>query len=101
MGFRSDFWFGSIPGDQTTPGGIGNVVFRNITSPNATGSSISNDILLYGWHKEGTPDKYIENVTFENVSIMGHLLNNINSPYICTNNTAGLDLVKNVKFINH
>lgn len=98
LGFKPDFWFGTLKGDQSTPGGISNVTFRNITSPNTTGSAISNDILLYGWHKDGTPDKFVENITFDNVVIQGKHINKADSPYIYTNNTPALKLVRNLKF---
>ncbi len=100
MGFKGDFWFGSIQGDQSFPGGISGVTFRNITAPSNSGSSIANQIHLYGWHKEGTPDKFVENITFDKVVIEGQLLENENSPYIVTNNTPELQLVKDLKFLN-
>ena len=48
LGFKSDFWFGSIQGDQSFPGGISGVTFRNITSPNNSGSSINRiNLIIY------------------------------------------------------
>lgn len=70
-GFQPSFWFGALPGDQTTPGGITNLVYRNINCLKNSRSSIANQIHLYGWQKEGTPSKSISNVTFENVNIEG------------------------------
>ena len=70
-GFKPDFWFGSIQGNQTTAGGIDGVTFRNVRSFASSGSSIANQIHLYGWRQDGTPDKYVENVTFENLRIEG------------------------------
>ena len=68
MTFKSDFWFGSILGDQTTPGGMSDVVFRNITNTSPDDNSrIANEILLEGWDKE----KGIERITFENVTVGG------------------------------
>ena len=98
LGFKSDFWFGSIQGDQSFPGGISGVTFRNITSPDNSGSSIANQIHMYGWHEEGTPDKFVENITFDNVTIEGKLLTDEGDPHILTNNTDGLKLVRNLIF---
>ena len=70
-GFQPSFWFGGLPGDQTTPGGISNLVYRNINCLKNSRSSIANQIHLYGWQKEGTPAKSVSNVTFENVNIEG------------------------------
>lgn len=100
LGFKSDFWFGSIPGDQTYPGGIDGVTFRNITSPRNSGSSIANQIHLYGWHKDGTPNKFVENILFDNVMIEGELLNGKDSRYIVTNNTPEFELVRSLHFEN-
>ncbi len=70
-GFQPSFWFGALPGDQTTPGEISNIVYRNINCFKNSRSSIANQIHLYGWQKEGTPAKSVSNVTFENVNIEG------------------------------
>lgn len=70
-GFQPSFWFGALKGDQTTPGGMSNIVYRNISSHNNSGSSIANKIRIYGWKREGTPQKFIDGVRFENVSIEG------------------------------
>lgn len=100
MGFKSDFWFGSIQGDQSYPGEISGVTFRNIVSENNSGSSIANEIWLYGWHKDGTPEKKITHVTFDNVRIEGQPLENENNIHFRTNNTPDLKLVVNCKFNN-
>lgn len=68
IGFKSDFWFGSIKGDQTTCGEIADVTFRNIRSYSASGSSIANKIHLYGWDgSNGTCKKFVRNILFDNV----------------------------------
>ena len=95
LGFKSDFWFGSIQGDQTTEGGINGVTFRNIKSPNNSGSSIANQIHLYGWKEDGTPDKWVENITFDNVSIEGKGLADANDSHFLVN-----DMVRNLHFMN-
>lgn len=70
IGFKPDFWFGSIKGDQTTPGEISDVVFRNIRSYSTGGSSIANKIHLYGWEGgNGTSAKFIRNILFDKVRI--------------------------------
>lgn len=70
IGFKPDFWFGSIKGDQTTAGEIADVTFRNIRSHNAGESSIANKIHLYGWDgSNGTCTKFIRNILFDNVRI--------------------------------
>ncbi|MBQ4354352.1 MAG: hypothetical protein IJC71_05600 [Clostridia bacterium] len=66
MSFRDDFWFGSLPGDQSTPGGIRNVVFRDIVMEHREDSSISGEILF-----QGKEDKPITGITFERVSVCG------------------------------
>lgn len=75
MGFQPHFWFGTLPGDQSTPGGISNITFKDIRVFSSSGSKIANKIHLYGWKKgDGTPDKYVENVRFDNVQIEGRKL---------------------------
>ncbi len=65
--FRPDFWFGSLVGDQTTPGGISNVVFRNITDLSPGGGVITDEIRLEGWDESKT----VSDITFENVTVRG------------------------------
>ena len=96
LGFKDNFWFGSIQGDQSYPGGIDGVIFRNIICESNSGSKIANDIWLYGWYKEGTPTKQVKNITFDNVIIEGNLLQNDQS--IKTNNVSGIILVKDLFF---
>lgn len=98
MGFKGDFWFGAIQGDQTFPGGIDGVTFRNVSSPHTSGSSIANDILLYGWHKDGTPDKHVEHITFDNVQIAGRRLVYPGSQYIKRGPIQSRNLVRNLIF---
>lgn len=86
LGFKSSFWFGSIQGDQSYPGEISGVTFKNITSPNNSGSTIANQIHLYGWEAtDGTTPKKVTNITFDNVLIEGKLLNNENDAHIVKN----------------
>lgn len=99
MGFKNDFWFGSIQGNQSYCGGIDNVIFRNVTCEKNSGSSIANEIWLYGWQKEGTPQKKLTNILFDNVRIEGHLLKDDHYSGFRTNNVTGNTLV-NYRFIN-
>lgn len=80
MTFLDSFWFGSIQGDQSTPGGINGVTFRNVQVKGNSGSRIANQILLNGWNS----DKTIRNVTFDNVFIQGQKLQ-AGSSYIVRN----------------
>lgn len=90
-GFKPDFWFGSIQGNQTTAGGIDGVTFRNVRSFASSGSSIANQIRLYGWRQDGTPDKYVENVTFENLRIEGRKVKSAdNSHFLIDSMVKGL-----------
>lgn len=96
--FKEDFWFGSIKGDQSTPGGISNILYKNIHCISNNNTPIANEILMNGWNKEGTPTKYIENITFENLKIKGEKIKSQDNPYIKTNNSAKTTLVKNIRF---
>ncbi len=69
-GFYPSFWFGAIPGDQTTEGGMDGITYRDIRSYNNSGSRIANKIHLKAW-TEDLPRKEIKNVTFENIQIEG------------------------------
>lgn len=91
--FKDSFWFGSIQGDQSTNGGISGITYKNVTSASSSGSSIANDILLNGWSKSGTPSKYVENITFNNVVIEGTLVANASNSHIKTNS-----MVRNLYF---
>lgn len=94
--FKDEFWFGTIPGDQSTEGGIDGVTFKNISVASNSGSSIANEILLNGWYKYGTPTKLINNVTFDNVTIEGKRVSGENE--IKTNNTTERKLVTGLQF---
>lgn len=96
--FKDSFWFGTLRGDQSTEGGISDVMFKNITSPFNSGSSIANEILLNGWAKEGTPTKYIQDVTFDNVLIEGEVLTDTSRRRVKMNNSRDVTLVKNITF---
>ncbi len=94
--FKDNFWFGSIQGDQSTDGGVNGITYKNVTVESNSGSSIANEILLNGW--AGTPQKVIQNVTFDNVVIEGQRVSNKSDKHIITNNTNTLELVKDLKF---
>ncbi len=95
-GFQPNFWFGALKGDQSTPGGISNLTYKNIRSFNNSGSQISNKIHLYGWKDgHGTPEKTIDGVTFDNVTIDGKKIESINSPYF---SESDLNTVNNISF---
>lgn len=76
-GFQPSFWFGALPGDQTTSGGMQGLTYSNVCSLGDSGSRIANEIHIYGWQKDGTPDKRIEGVTFDNVEIRGKKLSSV------------------------
>lgn len=65
-----------LRGNQTLPGEISNLTFRNITASGAG----SKTIRLEGWNQ----DKQVKNVVLENVVIDGKKLTN-NSPYLVKN----------------
>ncbi len=62
--FRNDFWFGTLPGDQSTPGGMHNITCRNITVEQDTCSSISGEILLDGMENKEITDVLLDTLTF-------------------------------------
>lgn len=94
--FKDDFWFGSIKGNQDTEGGVDGVTYKNITVASNSGSKIANEILLNGWFKAGTPTKIINNVVFDNVTIVGKRVDNESD--LKTNNTPSQQLVTNLIF---
>ncbi|THF76737.1 glycosyl hydrolase family 28 protein [Cohnella fermenti] len=69
LSFADSFWFGSLPGNQSYPGLISGITFRNITAE-GTGS---NEIRLWGWD-QGKP---VSDVLFENVSVNGQYLTDL------------------------
>lgn len=85
MGFQPSFWFGSIKGDQTTPGGIEDVTMKNVHTYNNSGSKIANEISLYGWHSKDTPDKYVDGVTFDHVRVDGKKISSSKAPILKVN----------------
>ena len=87
--FKSSFWFGSIQGNQTFPGGVKGVTFRNITCESSNEGKIANEILLHGWNA----DKLIEDVVFENFYVEGKKLISLMNPYMNIN-----QYVKNISF---
>lgn len=74
-GFQPSFWFGSLPGDQSTPGGMERIRYCNIRSLTSSGSRIANEIYFYGWQQEGTPAKWVDGVSLEDVTIEGERVN--------------------------
>ena len=106
VSFKDSFWYGTIQGDQTWPGDIEGITYRNIVCPNNTGGNISNDMLFQGWHQtaamdkypDGTPDKFIHNVTFDNVVIEGEPVTGWDNRHLFTNNTDSLKLVYDFHF---
>jgi hypothetical protein len=96
MTFNDTYWFGSILGDQTTPGGIDGVSFKNIRVDSNSGSRIANEIRLDGWYREGTPTKTIRNITFDNVVIEGKKVSSADQ--LVTNSTPSRPLVSNLSF---
>ena len=106
VSFKDSFWYGTIQGDQTWPGDISGITYRNITCPYNTQGNISNDILFQGWHQEGTsekypngtPDKFIHNVTFDNVIVEGEPVLGWDNEHLITNNTEELQLVYDFTF---
>lgn len=94
--FKDEFWFGSIQGDQNTPGGMENITFKNISVNSNSRSSIANEILLNGWQKENTPTKKIMNVIFENVIVEEKRIKS--EMDLKTNNTDSCMLVSDLIF---
>lgn len=94
--FKDQFWFGSIKGDQSTNGGIKDITFKNISVSSNSGSSIANEILLNGWSKEGSPEKTIKDITFDNVVVEGKRISSEKD--VKTNNTDGQLLVSGLVF---
>lgn len=98
IGFKSDFWFGSIKGDQTTSGEIADVTFRNIRSYSDGESSIANKIHLYGWAgSNGTCTKFVRNILFDNVRIGKRKIKNCNDKAFSECDFEK-GLVKDIKF---
>jgi hypothetical protein len=100
LGFYDTFWFGSLIGDQKLKGDIDGVTFRNVRTITNSGSNIANFVRFHGWHSIDTPDKYIHNITFDNVQIEGRPFDGWNNKYLQTNNTEKLKLVYDLHFIN-
>lgn len=75
--FLESFWFGSLVGNQTGPGGMKNITFANITVSGNSGSSIANEILLQGWrssNQPGSEEKKLEQILFDSVVVENQLL---------------------------
>ena len=74
--FLDSFWFGTLAGNQSFPGGIENVLLKDIRCESGNRSSIANQILLRGWSR----DKKISGVRFENVTVNGERLTSLMNP---------------------
>jgi len=98
LGFKPDFWFGDIAGYHEEEGGISNVTFSNIQSLRYSDSILANKILLYDWHKKGTPDKLINNIFFENVVVAGEKVTDANNILFDLHPAEGHDLKKELFF---
>ena len=96
--FQPSFWFGAIPGDHSTPGGISRVTLRNIQCHPDSGSSIAGEVRMMGWYSPGTPTKLVEDIVFDQVYVDGRHLNSLDDARFVTNNRHGIQLVKNVTF---
>ena len=87
--FKDSFWFGTLQGNQSFPGGIERVTLRNITCDSKNESKIANQILLNGWNDE----KLISDVLFDHVVVNGQKLTSMVNPYFRVNN-----YVRNIRF---
>jgi len=104
--FKDSFWYGSIQGNMIWEGRMHGITYRNVISPYNTNGNISNDILFLGWHQaepnekypEGTPDKHIFDVTFDNVLVEGEPVTGWENRHIKTNNTDEVELVYDFHF---
>ena len=92
-GFQPSFWFGALPGDQSTEGSMRNIKYQNVNSYNNSGSTIANQIHIYGWNKQGTPEKSVDGVLFENVNIEGRKVSSLADKHFLLGPN-----VKNVEF---
>ncbi len=70
--FRDSFWFGTLPGDQSTDGGMQNITWRDITLEKVSDSSIGGEMLFYT-----IPGKNIEGVTLGGIVIAGEALTDL------------------------
>ena len=93
-GFQPSFWFGALPGDQTTPGGMENLTYRNIRSYRSSGSSIANKVHIYPWKATAdTPAKEIRGVTFDGLYIKGEAVKSANHPIFSETDFSKIHLV--------
>ncbi len=93
-GFQPSFWFGALKGDQSTPGGISNLTYRNVRSFSNSGSGIANKIHLYGWSgADGTPAKTVDGVRFERLEVEGVKVENTGHPIF---SETDMTTVKNI-----
>ncbi len=87
--FKDSFWFGTIQGNQTFPGGAENITLRNITCESSGKSAIANEILIHGWAE----DKLFRDITFDNVVVDGVKLTSMLNPYFKVN-----DYIRDIRF---
>lgn len=88
-GFQPSFWFGALPGDQSTPGGIQGLTYSNVRSLADSGSRIANEIRIYGWQKDGTPGKRVDGVTLDNVEIRGRKVSSASDAHLVIGKNVG------------
>lgn len=70
-----------------------NIKYQNVNSYNNSGSTIANQIHIYGWNKQGTPEKSVDGVLFENVNIEGRKVSSLADKHFLLGPN-----VKNVEF---
>lgn len=100
LGFEDSFWYGTLLGNQKWPGEMYDIHFNNITCPGKLlGSSIANNVLLRGWMgNDTTPRKYIHDIWFNNVKILGKPFDSWDNTNLKTNNTEDVKLVYDLHF---
>ncbi len=80
--FEDSFWFGTLPGDQSTEGGAENITFRSVHSMADSGSRIANEIRLAGWKGKDMPAKALRNIVLEDIRICNTPLTNQDSTHL-------------------
>lgn len=101
LGWTDDFYFGCIKSDQSDPGEIRNVTFRNIATTGNTCYPNTDEIRVQVWHGNGgTPRKAIHGVTFENVTLNGEPLTGFDNRHVIANDAPGSELLYDFNFIN-
>ncbi len=67
--FEESFWFGTLPGDQSTEGGAEGITFRRVHSLSDSESQIANEVRLAAWKGKDMPSKALRGIAFEDVRI--------------------------------